>query len=102
VQVSFEAVCKNEFHFRRVNASIDIEDGLESDDGVPTINVVLCDDRSAHRRSSRFGSLAEVMYSFDGDGIHDDNGDYVGETVEDLISDIASRFASEYDNANSR
>lgn len=98
VQVSFEAVCKNEFHFRRVNASIDIEDGLESDDGVPAINVVLCDDR----RSSRRDSLAETMYSFDGDGIHDDNGDYVGETVEDLISDIASRFASEYDNANSR
>ena len=41
--------------------------------------------------------MAEVTYFFKEDGIFDDNDDFVGEIYRDLVEDLVSRFASEYD-----
>lgn len=92
VQIRFEAICKSEYHFKRVRAYVDVEDGFVSDEGSSSIYAVLYDKYD--------DTIAEVTYSFKDDGIFDDSDDFVGETYEDLIEDIASRFASEYDNAN--
>ena len=94
VQTRFEAICKSEYHFKRVRAYVDVEDGFVSDDGYSAIYAVLYDKHD--------DTIAEVTYSFKDVGIFDDSDDFVGETIEDLISDVASRFASEYDNTNSR
>ena len=88
-QTRFEAICKSEYHHKRVRAYIDAEDGFVSDDGCSSIYAVLYDPQG--------DIMAEVTYSFKEDGIFDDNDDFVGETYSDLIEDLASRFASEYD-----
>ena len=86
-QARFEDSCQHDFHCKVYDAYIDIEDGLQSDDGDWAINVLLCDDRS---------TLSERLYSFRPDGVYDDLDNFVGDTEDELLDNIAVTFAEDY------
>lgn len=86
-QARFEDSCQHDFHCKSYDAYIDVEDGLQSDDGDWAINVLLCDDRS---------TLSERLYSFRPDGIYDDLNNFVGDTEKELLDNIAVAFAEDY------
>jgi hypothetical protein len=92
VQHRFEDICKDSFHITRIKAFIDLEDGFEYE-GYPEINVLLYSNPNSRR------PIAETTYSFREDGIYssEDEEESIGDTIDDLVEDIAYNFASAYD-----
>lgn len=102
VQKRFEEICKNEYHYKRVNGHIAVEDGLETDDG----NQMLCFylfDKKGWNSYITYGdsrdSLSEVNYSFQIDGFYEDDEYFCGTTEKDLIEAVAEKFARDFDSS---
>ena len=101
-QTHFEETCKNEYHYKRVNGHIAVEDGLETDEGTPMLCFYLF-DRKGWNVYMTYGdsrdSLSEVTYSFQSDGFYEDDEYFCGTTDKDLIEAVAEKFARDFDSS---
>lgn len=100
VQKRFEDICKNEYHYTRVNGQIAVEDGGETDDGNPMLCFYLFDKKGWNvymTYGDSRDSLSEVNYSFQIDGFYEDDEYFCGTTEEDLIEVVAEQFARDLD-----
>ena len=96
----FEEICKNEYHYNRVNGHIAVEDGLETDEGNPMLCFYLFDRKGWNvymTYGDSRGSLSEVTYSFQSDGFYEDDEYFCGTTEKDLIEAVAEKFARDFD-----
>ena len=100
VQKRFEDICKNEYHYKRVNGNIAVEDGGETDDGNPMLCFYLFDKKGWNvymTYGDSRDSLSEVNYSFQIDGFYEDDEYFCGTTEKDLIEAVAEKFARDFD-----
>ena len=100
VQKRFEEICKTEYHYKRVDGHIAVEDGLETDEGNPMLCFYLFDRKGWNvymTYGDSRGSLSEVNYSFQIDGFYEDDEYFCGTTEKDLIEAVAERFARDFD-----
>ena len=100
VQKHFEDVCKNEYHYKRVNGQIAVEGDLETDDGNPMLCFYLFDKKGWNvymTYGDSRDSLSEVNYSFQSDVFYEDDEYFCGTTEKDLIEAVAEKFARDFD-----
>lgn len=101
IQDRFEYICKSKYNYIRVSARIAVEDGLENDNGDPTLVFYLFADSKAFGRYMRNGdtrdNISELTYSFRDDGLYEDDEYFNGTTEEDLIDAVAESFAKSLD-----
>ena len=93
VQASFEKICKQN-HFKKPYPLIEITfENLEDDDPCVEFSLIEFNENSGRR----VNELASYQCMFTDDGVEEDNGSLIAETLPDFVDGVSFYMADQYD-----